>query len=79
MAKNIGEEGKRDFEMSFSLFSPQLALNYLGRTLYKVSRARHNHVEYFLCIVLWFSTASEFISNNIIIKEWYFSCHDAKP
>ncbi|XP_045119855.1 uncharacterized protein LOC123509550 isoform X2 [Portunus trituberculatus] len=37
VAKNIGEEGKRDFEMAFSLYSPQLALNYLGRTLYKVS------------------------------------------
>ncbi|KAK8394999.1 hypothetical protein O3P69_006037 [Scylla paramamosain] len=37
VAKNIGEEGKRDFEMAFSLFSHQLALNYLGRTLYKIS------------------------------------------
>lgn len=43
MAKNIGEGGKRDFEMAFSVFSPQLALNYLGRTLYKVSGAILSH------------------------------------
>ncbi|XP_050735458.1 uncharacterized protein LOC127007955 [Eriocheir sinensis] len=37
VSRNIGEGDKRDVEMAFSVFSQQLALDYLGRVLYKAS------------------------------------------